>query len=131
MIVGLRAKRCDQSNWNWSSRFDAAKCLCPDCLTIRISDLRFVSQGFLLVTVGVFGPGDSIPVIEDTPGTVDTGTTVVQEGVSEYENGTRVSKIPQINYQFYNLSISIHRGHDIASIPGMAPCPYVRVRRSC
>lgn len=80
-----------------------------------------------MVTVGVFGPGDIIPVIEDSPAIVGMQAGAPQEIAVGGEGGGRVSNVPDIKYQFYNLSISIHRGYDISTIPGMTSCPFVRV----
>lgn len=70
-----------------------------------------------MITVGVFGPGDAMPV-------VDESICVVNEG------GERTSHDVNVKLTHYNLSVNLYKGQDIPAIPGQFSTvlePYVKV----
>ena len=73
----------------------------------------------MLITVGVFGPGDPVPVIDETVGVVTDDT---RQGNSDVE----------IKLQHYKLSINVHKGHDIPAVGTLTRVvePYVVVKHA-
>ncbi|PHJ16736.1 c2 domain-containing, partial [Cystoisospora suis] len=87
-------------------------------VSLRNFDHPQDAAGLLLITVGVFGPGDAMPV-------VDESICVVNEG------GERTSHDVNVKLTHYNLSVNIYKGQDIPAIPGQFSTvlePYVKVK---
>lgn len=78
---------------------------------------RLPCQGYILLTVGVFGAGDAIPVVEEEHVTQSAGGEEIK----------RVTGAPELKFQSFNLIVNIHRGHDIVIYSGATPSPFVRV----
>ncbi|KAF8819861.1 ferlin family protein [Cardiosporidium cionae] len=74
--------------------------------------------GILLVTVGVFGPGDSVPIVDES---VNTMTDI---------DATRLNAGPDLKVTFYNLSVVIHKGQDIPLLGGISNAvePFVKIK---
>ncbi|CDJ38928.1 C2 domain-containing protein, putative [Eimeria tenella] len=74
--------------------------------------------GMMLLTVGVFGPGDPLPVIDETVAYVN-------------EDGDRVTKEVDVKSTYYNLTVNIYKGQDISEVVGQitTTCePFIKVR---
>ena len=74
-------------------------------------------QGMMLLTVGVFGPGDPLPVIDETVAYVN-------------EEGDRMTKEVDVKSTYYNLTVNIFKGQDISAVIGQltTTCePFVKV----
>ncbi|CDI84170.1 C2 domain-containing protein, putative, partial [Eimeria acervulina] len=74
--------------------------------------------GMMLLTVGVFGPGDPLPVIDETVAYVN-------------EEGDRMTKEVDVKSTYYNLTVNIFKGQDISAVIGQltTTCePFVKVK---
>lgn len=72
----------------------------------------------MLLTVGVFGPGDPLPVIDESVAYVN-------------EDGDRMAKEVDVKLTYYNLTVDIYKGQDISAVVGQitTSCePFVKVR---
>ncbi|KFH02456.1 ferlin family protein, partial [Toxoplasma gondii VAND] len=86
-------------------------------VTLRNLDQPQDETGLLLITVGVFGPGDAMPVVDET-------VCVVNEG-------ERTSTDVNVKLTHYSLSVNIFKGQDIPSVAGQFSTvlePYVKVK---
>lgn len=72
-----------------------------------------IIQGYLLVSVGIFGPGDNVPVFKDS---------------SMISDGDRFRRELDLNPTLYVLNVNIHRGEDIKFTRTASIEPSVRVR---
>lgn len=90
---------------------------------IRHSGNPAEPSGYILLTVGVFGAGDAIPVVDDT---------LVQGPLGDDAGVKRLTGVPDLKFQSFNMTINIHRGHDIVAIPTsrgtVVPSPFSRVK---
>lgn len=71
----------------------------------------------MLLTVGVFGPGDPLPVVDESVAYVN-------------EEGDRTTKEIDVKLTYYNLTVNIFKGQDISAVVGQltTTCePFVRV----
>ncbi|PFH33895.1 ferlin family protein [Besnoitia besnoiti] len=87
-------------------------------VTLRNLEQPQETAGLLLITVGVFGPGDAMPVVDET-------VVVLNEG------GDRTSQDVKVKLTHYNLSVNIYKGQDIPAVPGQFSTvlePYVKVK---
>lgn len=75
----------------------------------------------MLITVGVFGPGDPVPVIDESVAFVN-------------EEGDRMTKEIDVKLTHYNLTINVFKGQDIQPVVGQltSACePFVKVSPLC
>ncbi|KAF8820087.1 ferlin family protein [Cardiosporidium cionae] len=76
--------------------------------------------GILLVTVGVFGPGDSVPIVDESLNTIAD------------VDASRLNAGPDLKVTFYNLIVIIHKGQDIPMLGGISNAvePYVKIKHA-
>ncbi|GBE60677.1 C2 domain-containing protein [Babesia ovata] len=99
-----------------------ARILCPD--------FPGHNAGLLLTSVGVFGPGDNVPVFkEGVGGTRPTGA-VIAAAADVGHGGARNLRSPEISTKFYILNLNVICGRDFMSRGSLlSTClePFVRV----
>ncbi|KAL8429259.1 hypothetical protein Efla_005536 [Eimeria flavescens] len=87
-------------------------------IKLRNFDLLVSDPGMMLLTVGVFGPGDPLPVIDESVAYVN-------------EDGDRMAKEVDVKLTYYNLTVNIYKGQDISAVAGQirTTCePFVKVK---
>ncbi|KAL8436008.1 hypothetical protein ACSSS7_002053 [Eimeria intestinalis] len=87
-------------------------------IKLRNFDQLVSDPGMMLLTVGVFGPGDPLPVIDESVGFVN-------------EEGDRTAKEVDVKLTYYNLTVNVFKGQDISAVVGQirTTCePFVKVK---
>ncbi|ORM41731.1 Myoferlin [Babesia sp. Xinjiang] len=99
-----------------------AKILCPD--------FPSHNAGLLLTSIGVYGPGDNVPLFKEAAGGSRPSTAVISSVSESGNNAVRNIRSPEITAKFYVLNVNVICGRDFMSRGTLlSSClePYVKI----